>query len=113
MPCRHVKPHKFIIHGHPTSVRLERQFWYLLRMIAAEHGMTVRTFIEAVHAATAADRPLSSALRLAVVDYFYRQYDREGYIDPDGRSVFSVEKPRRRRRRSSSRTAPAGSALRV
>ena len=58
----HVKPRKVINHGHPTSVRLEPAFWYWLRIIAAECGMTAKKFIECIRIAHPND-PLSSTLR--------------------------------------------------
>ena len=68
----HVKPRKVIIHGHPTSVRLEPAFWYWLRIIAAECGMTAKKFIECIRIAHPND-PLSSTLRVQIANYFYSQ----------------------------------------
>ena len=74
----HVKPRKVIIHGHPTSVRLEPAFWYWLRIIAAECGMTAKKFIECIRIAHPND-PLSSTLRVQITNYFYSQSPRTGF----------------------------------
>ena len=42
-------PHRgIILHGRPTSLRLEREFWEFLREIAIERRMTVTALIEAI-----------------------------------------------------------------
>jgi predicted DNA-binding ribbon-helix-helix protein len=80
-----------IVHGHPTSVGLEPAFWHWLRIIAAEYGITVKKFVECVVAAKGANCPLSSALRVYIADYFYRQAPYTGFVDPNGRLAFTVE----------------------
>jgi predicted DNA-binding ribbon-helix-helix protein len=90
MPSR-FKPRKFIIHGHPTSVRLEPKFWYWLRMIAAERRMTVKKLIEEIISTKGTD-PLSSTLRVYVANHFYKTYPRVGFVDPHGKLAFSVPK---------------------
>jgi predicted DNA-binding ribbon-helix-helix protein len=88
----HVRPRHVNIFGHPTSVRLERPFWFWLRIIAAECGMSAQKFIENIRLAHP-DAPLSSTLRVEIANYFYSQLPRVGYIDPHSRVAFSVEKP--------------------
>jgi predicted DNA-binding ribbon-helix-helix protein len=107
MPER-FKPRKFIVHGHPTSVRLEPKFWLWLRMIAAEYGMTVKALIEEIISTKGTD-PLSSTLRVFVADHFYREYPRIGFVDPHGRLAFVVSKKDIRKRR---RARPAAEAVR-
>ena len=98
MPER-FKPRKFIVHGHPTSVRLEPKFWYWLRMIAAEYGISVKALIEEIISTKGTD-PLSSTLRLYVANHFYREYPRTGYVDPHSRFVLVVAKKGRRKARA-------------
>ena len=94
----HVKPRKVIIHGHPTSVRLEPAFWYWLRIIAAECGMTAKKFIECIRIAHPND-PLSSTLRVQITNYFYSQSPRTGFVDPESKFAFRIERPRKSRKR--------------
>jgi predicted DNA-binding ribbon-helix-helix protein len=37
------------LHGHSTSIRLERAFWTVLEAIAAGEGRTIPQFIEKLH----------------------------------------------------------------
>lgn len=37
------------LHGHSTSIRLERAFWRTLEEIAAAEGVTLRGFIATLH----------------------------------------------------------------
>jgi len=37
------------LHGHATSIRLERAFWEVLERIAAEEGTTVPRFCATLH----------------------------------------------------------------
>ncbi|MGO9049893.1 MAG: ribbon-helix-helix domain-containing protein [Xanthobacteraceae bacterium] len=97
----HVKPRKVIIHGHPTSVRLEPAFWYWLRIIAAECGMTAKKFIECIRIAHPND-PLSSTLRVQITNYFYSQSPRTGFVDPESKFAFRIERPRKSRKRKQS-----------
>jgi predicted DNA-binding ribbon-helix-helix protein len=108
----HVQPRKIIINGRPTSVRLEKPFWHLLRIIAFEQGMTVRKFIECVRLACPND-PLSSTLRIQVANYFYSQSPRVGYVDPHGRRAFSVAKPSASQRAEEAIRANPGKSDRV
>ena len=89
---------KVIIHGHPTSVRLEPAFWYWLRIIAAECGMTAKKFIECIRIAYPHD-PLSSTLRVQITNYFYSQSPRTGFVDPESKFAFRIERPRKSRSR--------------
>jgi predicted DNA-binding ribbon-helix-helix protein len=54
-----------------TSIRLEDQFWFWLRQIAAEQGTAAKALIEAVEKARTPDRSLSSALRVYVTRYLH------------------------------------------
>ncbi len=68
---RSIKAHRIAIHGHQTSLRLEPEYWFWLRQIAAECGMTAKTFIESINIAKHPSRPLSSALRCSIAAYFH------------------------------------------
>lgn len=59
------------IHGHSTSVRLERVFWTVLDTIASELKMTVPELIVRVHdqCMVANDKNLASCLRVICVKY--------------------------------------------
>ena len=94
----HVQPRRIIINGHPTSIRLEPAFWGWLREIAAECGMTAKALIEGIFLAKSANCPLSSALRLHIADYFYRQAPHAGLVDPESRLAFRIERPRKSRK---------------
>jgi predicted DNA-binding ribbon-helix-helix protein len=69
MPDR-VKPRRIAIHGHQTSIRLEPEFCYWIREIAAETGTTAKAIIEGINIARNPRRPVSSALRVFVAGYF-------------------------------------------
>ena len=73
-----VQPRKIIINGHPTSIRLEPEFWYWLRQIAAECGTTATKLIEGIVIAKNPHRPLSSALRVYIAGYFHGSAPRYG-----------------------------------
>jgi predicted DNA-binding ribbon-helix-helix protein len=94
----HVQPRRIIINGRPTSIRLEPAFWGWLREIAAECGMTAKALIEGIFLAKSANCPLSSALRLHIADYFYRQAPHTGLVDPESRLAFRIERPRKSRK---------------
>jgi predicted DNA-binding ribbon-helix-helix protein len=61
-----VKSRRIVINGHPTSLRLEPEFWYWLREIGAECGISATKLIAAINTARNPDRSLSSAIRVAV-----------------------------------------------
>jgi predicted DNA-binding ribbon-helix-helix protein len=90
----------FILHGHPTSVRLEPELWKYLRVIAAEIGTSAAKLIETIAIVRSHDRSLSSELRVFIAKYFADQSPRYGFFDPDSRFAFRVvdDRPRRKRR---------------
>lgn len=60
-----------LIAGHRTSVSLEAAFWDGLKVLAAARGQTVAQAIADIDAARGgADTGLSSALRLAVLEFY-------------------------------------------
>ena len=56
-----IPPRAIIVHGRPTSIRLEAAFWQMLREVAMQCGMTTKAVIEAVVAMKGPAEPLSSA----------------------------------------------------
>ena len=93
-----VKPRKIIINGHPTSLRLEPEFWYWLRQIAAECGTTATKLIEGIVIAKNPHRPLSSGrLRVSIAGYFHGSAPRYGLVDSSSRLAFRIEPKSRKR----------------
>jgi predicted DNA-binding ribbon-helix-helix protein len=67
-----VVKHSVVIAGHKTSVSLEDAFWKGLKVIAATRGVTLSVLIESIDKDRAQGN-LSSALRLAVLDFYRGQ----------------------------------------
>jgi predicted DNA-binding ribbon-helix-helix protein len=63
-----IKKRSLVIGEAKTSVSLEDEFWESLRLIAAEHGLPLNRFVEAI--AKRASGNLSSALRVTVLEHF-------------------------------------------
>jgi predicted DNA-binding ribbon-helix-helix protein len=61
----------FRIHGHSTTVCLERAFWNVLDDMARETGMSLPRLIERVHdgCLVANDKNISSCLRVICLKY--------------------------------------------
>src|SRR6476659_5801085 len=95
-----VKSRRIVINGHPTSLRLEPEFWYWLREIGAECGISATKLIAAINTARNPDRLLSSALRVAVAGYYHNAAPRYGLVDPSSRLAFRIERPRKSRNSS-------------
>jgi len=59
------------IHGHSTTVRLERAFWTVLELLAEEEGMCVSDMVTRIHdhCMIANDKNLSSCLRVVCLKY--------------------------------------------
>ena len=69
-----MKKHSVILHGHPTSVSLEPEFWDHLKRVAAERQVSLQSLIEKVDE----DQPtnLSSALRLLILADMEQQVEK-------------------------------------
>lgn len=61
----------FRIHGHSTTVRLERAFWSVLELMANEQAMMLPELIERIHdhCLVANDKNLASCLRVICLKY--------------------------------------------
>jgi len=61
----------FRIHGHSTSIRLERAFWNVLEQMASELNMTLPELITRIHdqCMVANDKNIASCLRVICVKY--------------------------------------------
>lgn len=59
------------IHGHSTTVRLEKAFWTVLELLAEEEGMGVSEMVTRIHdhCMIANDKNLSSCLRVVCLKY--------------------------------------------
>jgi predicted DNA-binding ribbon-helix-helix protein len=61
----------FRIHGHSTTVRLERAFWSVLEVMAAEESLLLPELIQRIHdhCLVANDKNLASCLRVICLKY--------------------------------------------
>jgi len=62
--------HSLTLHGHRTSVSLEREFWDAFREIAAERSMPINALAAEIDAARGVDMGLASAIRLHVLRHY-------------------------------------------
>lgn len=78
----------FRLHGHSTTVALERAFWNVLEAMAQDCGLTLPRLIERVHdgCLVANDKNLSSCLRVICLKYLniYAMGDMPAGIEADG-----------------------------
>ena len=112
-----IKPRRLIIQGRPISLRLEPEFWYYLRQIAAECGTSATKLIAAIAIAKKPTRPLSSELRIHIAGYFRNRAPQTGFFDPDTRFALRIvdDPPSKSRREEShrSRRRPKTAAART
>ncbi|MDP3524667.1 MAG: ribbon-helix-helix domain-containing protein [Hoeflea sp.] len=64
-----IRKHSVSIRGHRTSITLEDAFMESLRQMAEERGMALAALIADIDGAQQTPGNLSSALRLAVLDW--------------------------------------------
>ncbi len=59
------------IHGHSTTIRLERAYWTVLELLAAEEGLSVVALVTRIHdhCQTANEKNLASCLRVVCLKY--------------------------------------------
>jgi len=108
VPNARFKPRKIFVGGHPTSVRLEPEWWQMIREIAAECGTSAKAFVNAVAVAKPPSASLTAALRLYICDYFYRRAPHTAFFDPNSRFHFRVGRSRKPRAASASADRGAG-----
>ncbi len=65
----HIRKHSVSIRGHRTSITLEDAFMDALRQMAEQRGMALAALIAEIDAAQTAPGNLSSAIRIAVLDW--------------------------------------------
>lgn len=63
--------HSVRIHGHSTTIRLERAFWTVLDEMARDEGVTANALITRVHdhCLVTNDKNLASCLRVVCLKY--------------------------------------------
>ena len=61
----------FRIHGHSTTIRLERAFWNVLEFMADNRGVSLPELVELIHdqCMIANDKNLASCLRVICLKY--------------------------------------------
>ncbi len=64
-----IRKHSVSIRGHRTSITLEDAFMDALRQMAEERGLAVAALIAEIDSAESGPVNLSSAIRLAVLDW--------------------------------------------
>ncbi|NQV47067.1 MAG: ribbon-helix-helix domain-containing protein [Rhodospirillaceae bacterium] len=59
------------IHGHSTTIRLERAYWTVLEMLAEEEDVQLAALVTKIHdhCLTANDKNLASCLRVVCLKY--------------------------------------------
>lgn len=78
-----IRKHSVSIRGHRTSITLEDAFMDALRQMADERGLALAALIAEIDGAQATPGNLSSALRLAVLDWALGAPDARAR-NPDG-----------------------------
>lgn len=61
----------FRIHGHSTTIRLERAYWSVLELLANEEEMTVASLVTKIHdhCQVANEKNLASCLRVVCLKF--------------------------------------------
>lgn len=70
-----IRKHSVSIRGHRTSITLEDAFMHALRQMADERNIAVAALIAEIDSAQATPVNLSSAIRLAVLDWALSRRD--------------------------------------
>ncbi|MGE5505966.1 MAG: ribbon-helix-helix domain-containing protein [Actinomycetota bacterium] len=67
----HPEKRSLRIHGHSTTIRLERAFWSVLDEMASEEGVTAATLVTRIHdhCLSTNDKNLASCLRVVCLKY--------------------------------------------
>ncbi|MEP3280359.1 MAG: ribbon-helix-helix domain-containing protein [Stappiaceae bacterium] len=59
----------FTLHGHRTSIALEREFWEALQLMASARTCALSALITQIDG-TRQEAPLASSLRIAALSHF-------------------------------------------
>ncbi|MGK9054167.1 ribbon-helix-helix domain-containing protein [Neorhizobium sp. CSC1952] len=62
-----IRKHSATLHGHRTSFSLEDEFWFELKAIAVQRGISLANLIAEIDDQRGPDSNLSSALRVHVL----------------------------------------------
>ena len=62
--------HSLTLHGHRTSVSLEREFWDSFREIAAQKSLPINALAAEIDAERGVEMGLASAIRLYVLRHY-------------------------------------------
>jgi|GEM_PF-1412458 len=59
------------IHGHSTTIRLERAYWTVLEMLASDEGISIVSLVTRIHdhCQMANEKNLASCLRVVCLKY--------------------------------------------
>lgn len=70
-----------MVAGHPTSLSLEPEFWFVLKQIADAKGLTLNQLITEIDSQRG-KRGLSSAVRVFILHYLGEYVNRLGSLKP-------------------------------
>nr|WP_321525047.1 ribbon-helix-helix domain-containing protein [uncultured Cohaesibacter sp.] len=74
-----MKKHSVTIAGHRTSISLEDEFWQGLKTLADSRNKSLADIIRQIDKERGINN-LSSAIRIAVLDYYKAQIPQEGAL---------------------------------
>ncbi len=74
-----MKKHSVTIAGHRTSISLEDEFWQGLKALADSRNKSLADIIRQIDKERGVNN-LSSAIRIAVLDYYRSQIPQEGSL---------------------------------
>lgn len=77
----HIRKHSVSIRGHRTSITLEDAFMDALRQMAEARGVAVAALIAEIDSAHSTPVNLSSAIRVAVLDWALNRDDGRSSLD--------------------------------
>ncbi|MEO0498182.1 MAG: ribbon-helix-helix domain-containing protein [Pseudomonadota bacterium] len=69
-----MRNHSITIRGHATSVSMEDEFWTSLKMMAKSRNMSIAALVTQIDAQRLDSQNLSSALRLAVLEWWQTRH---------------------------------------
>lgn len=75
---RLAQPRSLRISGRRTSLRLEAFIWLRLQELADREGVSITDIVERIEASRPTERPLASATRVFVAEYWHELGSRGG-----------------------------------